>query len=135
MELSVGAWCEYHGLPYLVRLSGASGERDGADGTVITRVTLELPSSGYSLRSKSYAQLVRTLVSGPPILDGVMLQFKLAMPPPHLPCYRESAPAHLLGYPLGTPLPLTRLGLMSSKRYLGFLLDAGISFGDQMARI
>ena len=33
------------------------------------------------------------------------------------------------------PLPLTPLGLMSSTRYLGFLLDAGISFGDQMVRI
>ena len=33
------------------------------------------------------------------------------------------------------PLPLTPLGLMSSTRYLGFLLDAGISFGDQMDRI
>ena len=135
MELSVQAWCEYHELPHLIRLGSASGERDGADGTVVTRVTLELPAAGYSLRSQSYAQLVRTLVSSPPVLDGVVLQFRLATPPPHLPCYRESAPAHLLGYPLGSPLPLTPLGLLSSTRYLGFLLDAGISFGDQMVRI
>ena len=135
MELAVQTWCEYHELPSLTRRSAESGERERADGTVVTRVTLELPSSGYSLRSESYAQLVRTLVSNPPMLDGIVLKFRLATPPPHLPCYRESAPAHLLGYPLGRPLPLTPLGLMNSTRYLGFLLDAGISFGDQMDRI
>ena len=89
MELSVQNWCEYHQLPSLVRLGGASGEQEGADDAVVTRVTLELPSSGYSLRSKSYAQLARTLASGPPVLDGVLLQFGLATSPPHLPCYRE----------------------------------------------
>ena len=80
MELSVRTWCGYHELPYLTRLSSASGERDGADGTVVTRITLELPASRYSPRSQSYAQLVRTLVSGPPVWDGAALQFRATAP-------------------------------------------------------
>ena len=135
MELSVQMWCEYHELLYLTHLSSAPGEKGSTDGTVITCVTLKLPDLGYSLCSQSHAQLVRTLVSGPPVLDGVTLQFWLAMPPPHLLCYCTSALAHLLGYPLGVPLLLTPLSLMSSTQYLSFLLDTGISFSDQMVRI
>ena len=135
MELLVQAWCEYHELLHLIRLGSASGERDSADGTVVMCVTLELPAAGYSLRSQSYVQLVCTLISSPPVLDGVVLQFRLATPPHHLLCYRESAPAHLLGYPLSLPLLLTPLGLLSSTQYLSFLLDASISFSDQMVCI
>ena len=107
-ELAVQTWCEYHELPCIVRLSAESSKRGEADGTVLTQVTLALLRSGRTLRSKSYALLVRTLASGPPALDGVDLKFRLATPQPHLPCYRTSAPTHLLGYPMGAPLPLLR---------------------------
>ena len=126
------SWCSDLGLEPLEY--SASADVPASAGAT-TRVRLHFPSPAYTLRSKSYIQFVRSLLSRPPALDGAQLQFRLGTAPPHLLCYWCEAPDHMLGYKGGALLVLTPLGLTESTRYLGYFVDASGSFVDQHARI